>query len=230
MLADPEIQARLDEVRGRIAASLRRSGRPPDSCRLVLATKTQPAAAILAAYAAGARDFGENYVREAAFKRAELGRLPGAIWHLLGHLQTNKARAAVQTFDVIQTLDNSRLAAALARLQPAPRVQTLIEINLGGETAKSGIAPSDAEELLDAVRAQVEVAGLMTVPPQTAEPAAARRYFARLRELRDELAASSGLALSELSMGMTDDYEIAIAEGATIVRVGRAIFGPRPPA
>jgi len=228
MLPDAEIRARLEEVRGRVAAALRFSGRLPDSCRLVLATKTQPAAAIRVAYAAGARDFGENYVHEAVSKRAELGLVPDTTWHLLGHLQTNKARAALQTFAVIQTLDNHRLGATLAKLQPGLRVRALIEVNLGGEVAKSGISPSAAEELLDAVREQIEVVGLMTVPPQTMEPAAARSYFVRLRELRDQLAAASGLALSELSMGMTDDYEIAIEEGATIVRVGRAIFGPRP--
>jgi pyridoxal phosphate enzyme (YggS family) len=225
MLREGEIQARLDEVRGRIAAALRRAGRPPDSCRLVLASKTQPAAAIVAAHAAGARDFGENYVREAIAKREELGSLGDATWHLLGHLQTNKARAALQTFDVIQTLDSPRLGAALFKLRPAPRLRTLIEVNLGGEATRSGIAPSDAEELLDAVRDQVDVAGLMTVPPLTAPDA--RPYFAGLRELRDRLAAASGLALSELSMGMTDDYEVAVEEGATIVRVGRAIFGER---
>ncbi|MGH7838123.1 MAG: YggS family pyridoxal phosphate-dependent enzyme [Candidatus Binataceae bacterium] len=225
MLAEAEIRARLDEVRSRMGAALQRARRPPDSCRLVLASKTQPPAALLAAYAAGARDFGENYVQEAVAKRRELGVLRDSTWHLLGHLQSNKARAALQTFDVIQTLDSRRLGALLLKLQPAPRVRTLIEVNLGGEAAKSGIAPDDAEALLDAVRDQVEIAGLMTVPPQTAPDA--RTYFARLCELRDRLAAASGLALRELSMGMTDDYEIAIEEGATIVRVGRAIFGDR---
>lgn len=227
MLPEGEIKARLDEVRGRVTDALRRSGRPAEACRLVLASKTQPAAALAAAYQAGAREFGENYVQEAVEKRAALGARDGLIWHLIGHLQTNKARVAIATFDLIQTLDSARLAATLARLRPAPPVRTLIEVNLGGEESKSGVAPAEADALIAAVRGKVEVAGLMTIPPPTPTPAAARPYFARLRELRDRLAAATGLGLSELSMGMTEDYEIAIEEGATIVRVGRAVFGAR---
>ncbi len=227
MLPDTEIKARLDEVRGRLADALRRAGRPADACRLVLASKTQPAAAVAAAYRAGAREFGENYVQEAIAKRAELTALGDITWHLIGHLQGNKARVAVATFDLIQTLDSARLAAALARQSPTRPVRVLLEVNLGGEASKSGVAPDETEALLTAVREQVEVIGLMTIPPPTPEPAAARPYFARLRALRDQLAAATGVKLSELSMGMTDDYEIAIEEGATIVRVGRAVFGER---
>jgi PLP dependent protein len=227
MLPDDAIKARFDDVRGRVADALRRAGRDADGCRLVLASKTQPAAAIAVAYRAGAREFGENYVQEAVLKRAELTELRGITWHLIGHLQNNKTRAAIATFDLIQTLDSARLGAALARQRPSPRVRVLLEINLGGETSKSGVAPEAAEELLTAVRYQVEVAGLMTIPPPGPEPAAARPYFARLRALRDQLAAATGVKLSELSMGMTDDYTIAIEEGATIVRVGRAVFGER---
>ncbi len=227
MLPDTEIKARLDEVRGRLADALRRAGRPADACRLVLASKTQPAAAVAAAYRAGAREFGENYVPEAIAKRAELTALGDITWHLIGHLQGNKARVAVATFDLIQTLDSARLAAALARQSPTRPVRVLLEVNLGGEASKSGVAPDETEALLTAVREQVEVIGLMTIPPPTPEPAAARPYFARLRALRDQLAAATGVKLSELSMGMTDDYEIAIEEGATIVRVGRAVFGER---
>ncbi len=227
MLPDTEIKARLDEVRGRLADALRRAGRPADACRLVLASKTPPAAAVAAAYRAGAREFGENYVQEAIAKRAELTALGDITWHLIGHLQGNKARVAVATFDLIQTLDSARLAAALARQSPTRPVRVLLEVNLGGEASKSGVAPDETEALLTAVREQVEVIGLMTIPPPTPEPAAARPYFARLRALRDQLAAATGVKLSELSMGMTDDYEIAIEEGATIVRVGRAVFGER---
>jgi len=227
MLPDTEIKARLDEVHGRLANALRRAGRPADACRLVLASKTQPAAAVAAAYRAGAREFGENYVQEAVAKRAELTGLGGITWHLIGHLQSNKARVAVATFDLIQTLDSARLAAALARQRSTRPVRVLLEVNLGGEASKSGVAPDETEALLTAVREQVEVIGLMTIPPPAPEPAGARPYFARLRALRDQLAAATGVKLSELSMGMTDDYEIAIAEGATIVRVGRAVFGER---
>ena len=227
MLPEAEIRARFCAVQDRVVTALHRAGRPADSCRLVLATKTQSPAAILAAYAAGARDFGENYVQEAVAKRAAIGPLDGVSWHLIGHLQTNKARAALATFDLIQTLDGEHLARTLFHLRPPPPVRTLIEVNLGGETAKSGVKPEEAEKLIAAVRNQVEVAGLMTVPPQTEHPDDARPYFAALRELRDRLAVATGLTLAELSMGMTDDYPFAIAEGATIVRVGRAVFGER---
>lgn len=195
--------------------------------RLVLASKTQPPEAIAAAYQAGAREFGENYVQEAASKRAALAALRDIRWHLIGHLQTNKARAALEIFDLIQTLDSARLASAINRLRPAPPMPVLIEVNLAGEASKSGVAPEAAEALIEAVRRKVEVQGLMTVPPIAEDPEATRPYFARLRDLRDRLAAATGLRLSELSMGMTNDYEVAIEEGATIVRVGRAVFGER---
>jgi len=226
MLTASEISDRLEQVQHRIADAARRAGRSVESVRLVLASKTQPPAAVAAAFAAGARNFGENYVQEAVTKRAALvGR--DIRWHLIGHLQTNKARIAVETFDLIQTLDNQRLADALFRLHPSPPMPVLVEINLAGETSKSGIAPEGAEALINSMRDQVDVQGLMAVPPVTPAPEAARPFFRELRELRDRLAAATGLALSELSMGMTDDFEVAILEGATIVRVGRAVFGER---
>jgi pyridoxal phosphate enzyme (YggS family) len=226
MPREEDIAARLGEVRGRIAAAARRARRPLDEVRLVLASKTQPAEAIAAAYRAGARDFGENYVQEAVAKRAALPELSGIRWHLIGHLQSNKVRAACETFELIQTLDSVRLAAALYRTRPALLAAVLIEVNLGGEASKRGVAPDAVEVLIEEVRGKVEPRGLMTIPPP-GDPASARRNFARLRELRERLAAATGLALSELSMGMTDDFEIAIEDGATIVRVGRAIFGER---
>jgi PLP dependent protein len=226
MLTAREIADRLEQVRGRIADVVRLAGRESESVRLVLASKTQPPAAIAAAFSAGAREFGENYVQEAVTKRSALAQ-PGIRWHLIGHLQTNKARVAVQTFDLIQTLDNQRLAAALFRLRPSPPMPVLVEINLAEESSKSGIRPQNAEVLINAVRDQVDVQGLMAIPPVTATPEAARPFFRELRELRDKLAAATGLALSELSMGMTDDCVVAILEGATIVRVGRAVFGER---
>ncbi len=226
MLTAPEIADRLEQVRGRIAVAAGRAERASDSVCLVLASKTQPPAALAAAFAAGARDFGENYVQEAVSKRVALGER-GIRWHLIGHLQTNKARIAAETFDLIQTLDSQRLAAALFRLHPSPLMPVLLEINLAGETSKSGIAPQDAEALINAVRGKVDLRGLMAIPPVAADPEAARPYFRRLRELRDRLVAATGIALTELSMGMTDDFEAAIVEGATIVRVGRAVFGER---
>jgi pyridoxal phosphate enzyme (YggS family) len=227
MLAADEIAKRLREVRERIAQATRRSARPLDAIRLVLAGKTQPADAIRAAYLAGARDFGENYVQEAASKCGELADLSDAIWHLIGHLQTNKAGLALRTFDIIQTLDSVRLAEAIARVRPSPLMRVLIEVNLGGEASKSGVAAHELESLIKATRDKVEIAGLMTIPPPAESTGAARKYFAELRTLRDRLAARSGLALSELSMGMTEDFEVAIEEGATMVRVGRAVFGER---
>jgi pyridoxal phosphate enzyme (YggS family) len=226
MLTDHEIADRLAQVRGRIADAARHADRTPASIRLVLASKTQPPEALAAAFTAGARDFGENYVQEAITKRSTLAK-HDIHWHLIGHLQTNKVRVAAETFDLIQTLDSQRLAAALFRSHPSPLMPVLLEINLAGESSKSGITPHQAESLIDEVRHKVDLRGLMAIPPVAANPDAARPYFRRLRELRDRLAAATGVALSELSMGMTDDFEAAIAEGATIVRVGRAVFGER---
>jgi PLP dependent protein len=227
MLVEREIAERLAAVRERISDAARRAHRDPALVRLVLASKTQRPEVIRAAFAAGARDFGENYVQEAAAKRDALADLRGLRWHLIGHLQTNKARAAAALFEMIHSLDSARLADALARARPSPKVRVLIEVNLGGEASKTGIAPEDAERLIEGARDKVELAGLMTIPPPAESPERARSFFARLRELRDRLAASTGLALSELSMGMTDDFEVAIEEGATIVRIGRAVFGER---
>jgi pyridoxal phosphate enzyme (YggS family) len=225
--ATNEIAERLATVRERIANACARAHREVASVRLVLASKTQPPDAIAAAYAAGARDFGENYVQEAIAKRAALGHLTEARWHLIGHLQSNKARTAAENFDLIHTLDTARLANALARVRPSPPIPVLIEVNLGGEASKSGVPPDAVAPLLESVRHAVDVRGLMTIPPPTENPLDAHRWFVQLRELRDRLATASGLALDELSMGMTEDYEAAIEEGATIVRVGRAVFGER---
>jgi PLP dependent protein len=231
MTGEQEIASRLQAVRQRIAEAAARAGRDPASVRLVLASKTQSPEALRAAYLAGARDFGENYVQEAASKRAALTDLADIRWHMIGHLQTNKAKIAIAMFDLIQTLDSERLAAAITRVRPSPPMPTLIEVNTGGEASKSGVSPESVEALIGAVRAKVAVLGLMTIPPPAPTPGEAgtwgRRYFAALRELRGRLAAATGLALSELSMGMTDDFEAAIEEGATMVRVGRAVFGER---
>jgi PLP dependent protein len=222
-----EIAERLVIVRARIGAAAYKAGRDASSIRLVLASKTQPSGAIRAAWDAGARDFGENYVQEAIAKRAELANLGDIRWHLIGHLQTNKAKAAASGFALIHSADSVRLVEALARAQPSPRVHALIEVNLGAEASKSGVAPDGIGAILEAARDKIEIGGLMTIPPPAASAEAARPYFARLRDLRDRLAMQSGYALSELSMGMTDDFEVAIEEGATIVRIGRAVFGER---
>ncbi len=222
-----EIEERLEIVRARIGAAAHRAHRDPAAIRLVLASKTQPSEAIRAGARAGARDFGENYVQEAIAKRAELADLTEIRWHLIGHLQTNKARTAASAFALIHSVDSVRLADALARAQPSPRVHALIEVNLGAEASKTGVAPDAVAAILDAARGKLEIDGLMTIPPPAASAEATRPWFARLRKLRDRLATQSGYALSELSMGMTYDFEVAIEEGATIVRVGRAVFGER---
>jgi hypothetical protein len=227
MLSDNDIAKRLQTVRERIDAATLRSRRDASSIRLVLASKMQPASAIRAAWQAGARDFGENYVQEAVSKRAELHDLADIRWHLIGHLQSNKARLAASAFALIHSVDSARLVNALAQAQSSPRVRALIEVNVGAESSKSGVAPDEVAHLLDASRDKIEIAGLMTIPPPSARPELARPYFVKLREMRDRLAIETGITLSELSMGMSDDFEIAIEEGATIVRVGRAVFGER---
>jgi PLP dependent protein len=223
-----EIRERFTIVQARVGAAAYKAGRDASSIRLVLASKTQPSEAIRAAANAGARDFGENYVQEAVAKRAELSDLTNIRWHLIGHLQTNKVKVAASGFTLIHSVDSVRLAEALARAQPSPRVHALIEVNLGGEASKTGVAPDGVAAILDAARDKLEIDGLMTIPPPASTAEAARPFFAQLRELRDRLATQSGYALSELSMGMTDDFEVAIEEGATIVRIGRAVFGERP--
>jgi len=217
-----DVAANLAAVRARIARAAERARRDPAGVRLIAVSKTMPAALVRAAIDAGATDVGENYVQEASAKRATVG--DGAHWHLIGHLQRNKAARAVETFDCIQTIDSPALAAAVARHAAAAgrTMRVLLEVKLGGEASKSGVPPADLPALLDAARVSALVVdGLMTVPPP-GEPEAARPHFRALREL----AARHGLR--ELSMGMTDDFEVAIEEGATMIRIGRAIFGARP--
>ncbi len=227
MLSPEQIAARLNEVRGRIESATRRAGRDAGSVRLLLASKSQPPDAISAAYRAGGRDFGENYVQEAITKQRSLRSLRDLKWHLIGHLQTNKAKLAAANFVLIHSLDSIRLAEALARAAAGSKVAMLIEVNLALEITKRGVSSAEVERVIDGARNKVDIRGLMTIPPPSEDARAARRYFAELRTLRDRLAVSTGLALSELSMGMTGDFEIAIEEGATIVRVGRAVFGER---
>jgi pyridoxal phosphate enzyme (YggS family) len=225
-----QVAQNLALVNRRLADAAQRAGRDPAEVRLVAVSKKVAAARLSIAVAAGQRRFGENYVQEAKGKIAALG--PGLSWHLIGSLQTNKAKEAVALFDLIHAVDRLKLAQALesaaARLGKVQAV--LLQVNLAAEDTKSGAAPAAVPELLKALAGlpHLEVAGLMTMPPWFADPEAARPFFRALRELRDRMRDLVGLALPELSMGMSGDYEVAVAEGATLVRVGTAIFGARP--
>lgn len=222
---------RLAEVRRRIEDAAARSGRSPDAVTLVAVSKTFPAATVAEAVRCGVADVGENRVQEAAAKRPDTPS--GARWHLIGPLQRNKAGQALETFDVLHTLDRpelaDRLELLLGRDWPDRRLPVLLEVNVGLEPQKAGVDPDDADALL--ARAleseRLSPVGLMAIPPFGDDPEASRPYFARLRELRGRLEASSGHPLPELSMGMSHDFEVAVEEGATLVRVGSAIFGPR---
>lgn len=227
------IQAQLSAVRQRIQAAAVASERPLHEITLVAVSKTQPAAAIREAYAAGQRDFGENYVQELVQKAEELRDLPELRWHFIGHLQRNKARFVAPLAALVHTVDTPELAGELAkRLVAAPgtqgrRLSVLVEVSIAGEEQKHGAAPGELGALLDAIEALPALAlrGLMCVPPLTADPADARPHFDALRALRDR---HGGRArLPELSMGMTQDLEHAVAAGASLVRVGTAIFGAR---
>ncbi len=226
------IRDRLEEVRRRIEAAARRAGRQPSEITLIGVTKTIPADRIGQAVEAGLTDLGENRVQEAEAKIAALGGAQaGLTWHLIGHLQSNKARKAASLFPWIHSVDSADLIARLGRTAPdsAEPINILLQVDLGHEETKHGV---DAALLADLARAAAETAslrpcGLMTIPPLFDDPERSRPFFGRMRRLRDDLAAR-GLDLPHLSMGMTNDFEVAVEEGATMVRVGRAIFGERP--
>ena len=229
------IAENIARVRERIAAAARRAGRNPDEITLMGVSKTFPAESIVEAYAAGLRVFGENRVQEFAAKSGELRDLPDAEWHLIGHLQTNKAAKAVELFDAVDSVDSVRTAEKLNASAEGlgKTLSVLIEINVGGEQAKSGVA-RDSDELkhllLGAPRwGSLKIRGLMTVPPFAEDPEGSRPYFRQLREIRDRIDTRGlpGIDLAVLSMGMSHDFEVAIEEGATCVRVGTAIFGER---
>jgi len=224
---------RFADVLKRIETAARAGDRSPEEITLVAITKTHPAETLQAALNLGAKNFGENRVQEAEEKIAELGRNL-ARWHLVGHLQTNKARRAVNLFDVIHSLDSAGLAERLDRLCAAEGRQSLdvlAQIDLGGEVTKSGVETAELPVLLSTLRqcSRLRLVGLMTLPPYFENPDCSRPFFKTLRELRDELHAQGhfGSAKGELSMGMSHDFEVAIAEGATMVRVGTALFGER---
>lgn len=221
MIAD-----RLDQVRARIEAALRASGRPPGAVRLIAVSKNHPASAVREAYQAGQRDFGENYAQELVAKARELADLTDLRWHFIGHLQSNKAKVVVPFVCMVHTVDSISLARELAkRATPGSKLSVLVEVNVAGEPQKHGVSTSQLREMLDCIRSEpaLQLSGLMTIPP--AAPDEARAAFVALAELSRTVGAPS--ELSELSMGMSDDLELAIAAGSTMVRVGTAIFGSR---
>lgn len=238
MSLEPQvIAANLAAVRARIAAAVARRGPGPEPV-LIAVAKKQPAAAVIAALRAGQRDFGENYAQELVAKAGEIAAAAPDLrprWHFIGPLQSNKVRKVVAAGALIHTVDRPGLVAELAR-EAARRgegpLEVLVEVNIGGEAQKAGVAPDDLPALLDLVstRPELRCVGLMAIPPE-GEPEQTRPYFRRLRELlqREAAVPRPGVELVHLSMGMSADYEVAIEEGATMVRVGTAIFGPRPP-
>lgn len=232
------LRARTEEVRRRVESSAARAGRDPREVTLVAVSKTHPASLVREAVAAGLRDFGENRVQEADEKIEELKRdAPQVRWHLIGHLQANKARRAVRLFDLIHSVDSRALAERLERIcveEGRERLDVLVQVDLAGEESKSGAREDELPALFEALKAceRVRCRGLMLLPPFFEEAERARPYFRRLRSLRDELRGRGafGDRGGELSMGMSHDFETAIEEGATLVRVGTAIFGARTPA
>lgn len=230
-----DLRARVEEVRRRIELSAVRAGRDPREVTLVAVSKTHPASLVREAFAAGLSDFGENRVQEAAGKIEELKReAPSVRWHLIGHLQANKARRAVRLFDLIHSVDSPALVERLERLceeEGRERLDVLLQVDLAGEATKSGASEAELPALFESldVCARVRCRGLMLLPPFFEEAERVRPYFRRLRALRDELRARGlfGEGKGELSMGMSHDFEAAVEEGATLVRVGTAIFGER---
>jgi len=226
------IRENVAQVRERIAAACRRSQRGPDDVRLLAISKTFPPESIREAYKAGLRDFGENRVQEAAAKRPALSDL-SITWHLVGHLQTNKAKTARELFQWVHSVDSFRLAQKLdqATVSAGGRLPVLLEVNLGGEESKAGVGESDVIQLAEQSSRLVtlEVRGLMVIPPFFDDPEQVRPYFRQLRELAHKIEERGipNVSMRELSMGMSHDFEVAIEEGATIIRVGTAIFGAR---
>jgi pyridoxal phosphate enzyme (YggS family) len=227
MVATTTIAANIEAIRARIAAAAQRTGRDPALVRLIgasAASKGVTDEMVLAAMDAGLRDFGENYVQEAQQRVAGLGaRARDVTWHFIGHLQTNKAPAALAVFDVIQSADSLKLAQTLSRRAQRP-VRILLEVNVSGEASKHGFAPAEVGAAVAEIAAlpNIDLAGLMTMAPEVSDAEATRPVFRTLRQLAE----ANGL--KELSMGMTNDFEVAVEEGATMVRIGRALFAGRP--
>jgi len=230
-MAEEEIKNNIRTIRERIAGAAARSRRQLSEIRLMAVTKTVEENRIRQALEAGIDLCGENYIQESRLKVESIGHPPQ--WHMIGHLQTNKAKYAIRLFDMVQSVDRLELAVELDRRAKAGGriLPILVEVNSGGELTKSGVAPEEALSLIRKIAPleNLSIQGLMTMPPWFDNPETARPYFAALRTLRDQLTAEQidRVSLRELSMGMTDDYEVAIEEGATIVRIGRGIFGER---
>ncbi|WP_457755905.1 YggS family pyridoxal phosphate-dependent enzyme [Thermodesulfatator indicus] len=226
------IKERLEIILEKIAKAADKAGRKPEEVKLLGASKTQPPEKIREAFAAGLSLFGENYVQEAKKKKEALADLP-LTWHLIGYLQRNKAKDALKIFDLIETVDREAIATELekraARLEKV--VPVFIEVNVGGEETKAGVAPEELPALVECVLglSHLRLEGLMTIPPYREDPEEVRPFFVRLRELKEDLERRFPEAkFRELSMGMSHDFHVAVEEGATIVRVGTALFGPRP--
>ena len=233
------LRARLGEVRSRVEQGARHAGRDPAGVTLIAVSKTHPAELVAGAVAAGASDLGENRLQEAESKADEVARLAGARprWHLIGPLQSNKARRAVRLFDVIHTIDSAELITRLERLceeEGREELPVLLQVSLADEATKSGALESELPQLVETISgcARVRLVGLMTLPPFQNDAERVRPFFRRLRGLRDELRERDAFrgGAGELSMGMSHDFEVAIEEGATMVRVGTAVFGERGPA
>ena len=226
-----DFEETLSAVRRRIAAACARAGRNPDEVKIVAVTKTHGPETVAEAWQAGLSIIGENKVREAQWKR-ELSP-SGPEWHLIGHLQTNKVRQALATFDFIHSVDSLRLVERLQAVaeEIGAQVRMLIEVNVSGESSKTGLPPAQLDGLIAAIAGhcpRLSLEGLMGMAPYAPDPEAARPYFRRLRELRDAARERWNLPLEELSMGMSGDYEVAVEEGATMVRLGTVLFGDRP--
>lgn len=220
-LLEDSLKQRLEQVEERIAQALARAGRRREEITLIAVTKIFPASVIRQGYEVGLRDFAENFVQEFEGKQPEVADLEGARFHFVGHLQSNKARRAAELFDAIQTVDTPKLARRLN--EHGRKLEVMIEVKLSEESAKRGVDPGELPALVETVRGypNLDLAGLMTMPPWSEDPEAARPYFTRLREL------AGRFSVPCLSMGMSNDFETAIEEGATHIRVGTAIFGPR---
>jgi pyridoxal phosphate enzyme (YggS family) len=224
------IAANLQAVRARIERAASRAGRRADAIELLAVSKTVPAERVFEAYSAGQHAFGENYAQEGVEKITKLGSMPDLEWHFIGPVQSNKTRAIAENFQWVHSIERERIALRLNGARPSnlPPLEVCIEVNVSGERSKSGVAPGGEVALAEAISRlpRLRLRGLMAIPEPTSDTALQRRRFALLRELKERLA-SRGCALDTLSMGMSDDFEAAIMEGATIVRIGTAIFGPR---
>ncbi|WP_111642092.1 YggS family pyridoxal phosphate-dependent enzyme [Marinimicrobium alkaliphilum] len=227
------INDKLDKVTARMSAAAQAAGRPPESVQLIAVSKTHPAEAIETAYHWGQRHFGENYLQEALDKRAALSHLDNLQWHFIGPIQSNKSRQIAENFDWVHTIDREKIARRLSDQRPdaLPPLQVCLQVNIDDEHSKSGVALDELPALAQSVWSlpRLQLRGLMAIPAPSADPERQRAAFARLREALDLLNAGAPAALDTLSMGMSGDLEAAIAEGATLVRVGTDIFGPRMP-